>query len=46
MLPLKRSHQCGLIRESLIGEEVILTGWAQKRRDHGGSCLRSLLKRS
>lgn len=36
MLPLKRSHQCGLIRESLIGEEVILTGWAQKRRDHGG----------
>lgn len=31
-----RSHYCGNVDETLIGQEVELCGWANKRRDHGG----------
>ncbi len=31
-----RSHLCGTIRDSQIGEEVSLCGWVHRRRDHGG----------
>jgi aspartyl-tRNA synthetase len=31
-----RSHQCGQVTESLIGQEVTLAGWVNRRRDHGG----------
>ncbi|AVP99598.1 aspartate--tRNA ligase [Ahniella affigens] len=31
-----RSHNCGLVDESLIGQTVTLCGWANTRRDHGG----------
>ena len=31
-----RSHYCGQIDESLIGQEVEVTGWVHRRRDHGG----------
>ncbi|WP_371018223.1 aspartate--tRNA ligase [Pseudalkalibacillus sp. JSM 102089] len=31
-----RSHSCGKIRESEIGQTVELKGWVQKRRDLGG----------
>lgn len=32
----KRTHYCGDLRASDIGSEVILMGWALRRRDHGG----------
>lgn len=32
----KRSHMCGELRESNIGEKVVLNGWIQKRRNLGG----------
>ena len=31
-----RSHQCGQVTESLIGQQVTLAGWVNRRRDHGG----------
>ncbi len=31
-----RSHYCGQLNESLLGQEVELCGWAHRRRDHGG----------
>ena len=31
-----RSHYCGQINETLIGQEVEVTGWVHRRRDHGG----------
>ena len=33
---LKRSHMCGMINYELIGQEVTLMGWVQRRRDLGG----------
>ncbi|MCG8672716.1 MAG: aspartate--tRNA ligase [Pseudomonadales bacterium] len=31
-----RSHYCGEINETLVDQEVTLTGWVHHRRDHGG----------
>ena len=31
-----RSHYCGEIDESLIGQEIEVCGWVHRRRDHGG----------
>ena len=31
-----RSHYCGHVNESLIGQEVSVAGWVHRRRDHGG----------
>ena len=31
-----RTHYCGQVDETLIGQEVELCGWVNKRRDHGG----------
>jgi len=31
-----RSHYCGQVDHSLIGEEVSVCGWVHRRRDHGG----------
>ena len=31
-----RSHYCGQIDQSLIGQEISVCGWVHRRRDHGG----------
>ncbi len=31
-----RSHYCGHLNESLLGQDVELCGWVHRRRDHGG----------
>jgi len=32
----KRTHYCGALTSADIGKEVLLMGWAMRRRDHGG----------
>jgi aspartyl-tRNA synthetase len=31
-----RTHYCGQVGETLVGQVVTVAGWAQRRRDHGG----------
>ena len=31
-----RSHTCGELRKSAVGSQVRLSGWVNRRRDHGG----------
>lgn len=31
-----RSHYCGEVDESLVGQEIDVCGWVHRRRDHGG----------
>jgi aspartyl-tRNA synthetase len=33
---MDRSTYCGLVRSSHIDEEITLSGWVDRRRDHGG----------
>ncbi len=46
MMKLKRSHKVMEMNESLQGEKVVLAGWVQKRRDHGGLIFVDLRDRS
>ncbi len=32
---LERTHTCGELRESNVGEQVVLMGWVAKKRDFG-----------
>ena len=36
MAGLKRTHYCGILNLEYIGLDIVLTGWVQGRRDHGG----------
>ncbi len=31
-----RTHYCGEVDETLVGREVVVCGWVNRRRDHGG----------
>ena len=31
-----RSHYCGQVNEQQLDQQIQLTGWVNRRRDHGG----------
>jgi aspartyl-tRNA synthetase len=33
---MRRTHSCGDLTRQDVGREVVLMGWVQRRRDHGG----------
>lgn len=41
-----RTHQCTALSSSNIGDTVVVMGWVQKRRDHGGVIFIDLRDRS
>ena len=33
---MKRTHKCNQVTSDLIGQEITISGWIHRRRDHGG----------
>lgn len=46
MQNLKRTHYCNDLNKNDLGREVVVMGWVQKRRDHGGLIFVDLRDRS
>lgn len=43
---LQRTHTCGQLRSANAGEDVVLMGWVNRRRDHGNLIFLDLRDRS
>ena len=43
---MRRTHNCCELGEDDIGADVVLMGWVQRRRDHGGVIFADLRDRN
>ncbi|MBF0294413.1 MAG: aspartate--tRNA ligase [Magnetococcales bacterium] len=43
---MKRTHYCNDVHEAMVGQQVTLCGWVNRRRDHGGVIFVDLRDRS